>query len=61
MDALTGKSAKVITAIPQGGYGYVKINGDEWRSVSEDGSAIPEGTTVIVLKRDSIILTVKTK
>ena len=41
------------------GAGYVAIDGDMWRSVSADGSGIPEGTAVEVVSRESIILTVK--
>lgn len=59
-DALIGKMGKVIEAIPSGGNGYVKIDGDEWRSVSATGEAIPVGTTVTVVSRNSIILTVTT-
>lgn len=57
-DALIGRKGKVIEAIPAGGSGYVKIDGDEWRSVSSGAEPIPVGTTVTVVSRDSIILTV---
>ncbi len=57
-DALIGRKGKVIEAIPAGGSGYVKIDGDEWRSVSGDNTPIPAGTLVTVVSRDSIILTV---
>ena len=60
VDALIGRQGKVIETIPQGECGYVKIDGDEWRSVSADGQEIPAGTTVQVVSRDSIILTVDT-
>lgn len=58
-DALIGVTGVVTTDIPASGYGYVKISGDEWRSVSESGEPIPSGTTVTVVKRESTILTVK--
>ena len=58
-DALIGRRAVVREAIPAGGAGYVAIDGDMWRSVSADGSGIPEGTAVEVVSRESIILTVK--
>ena len=58
VDALIGRQGKVIETIPQGECGYVKIDGDEWRSVSADGQEIPAGTNVTVTSRDSIILTV---
>jgi membrane protein implicated in regulation of membrane protease activity len=57
-DALIGKEGTVIDAIAKDGYGYVKIDGDEWRSVSVDGSAIEKGARVKVVSRESIILTV---
>ena len=58
VDALVGRQGIVIDTIAAGGFGYVKIDGDEWRSVSADGQEIPVGTTVQVVSRDSIILTV---
>lgn len=57
-DALIGRKGTVIEAIPAGGHGYVKIDGDEWRSVSADGAEIACGTTVTVVSRESIVLTV---
>ena len=61
VDALVGRQGVVIDKISAGGFGYVKIDGDEWRSVSSDGSEIAQGTTVTVISRDSIILTVSEK
>ncbi len=58
-DALLDKRGVVIDPIPVGGHGYVKIDGDEWRSVSASGAEITTGTTVRVVSRDSIILTVE--
>ncbi len=58
-DALIGKQGKVIETIPVGGSGYVKIDGDEWRSVSDETTDIPVGSTVTVLSRESIVLKVK--
>jgi len=58
-DALIGKRGTVTETVKAGGHGYVKIDGDEWRSVSTDGQEIPEGTPVTVVARDSIILTVE--
>ena len=61
VDALVGRQGIVIETISAGGFGYVKIDGDEWRSVSSDGQEIPVGTNVTVISRDSIILTVSEK
>lgn len=60
-DALIGRKGKVIEAIPVGGSGYVKIDGDEWRSVSDADHDIPVGETVTVVERDSIVLKVVNK
>ncbi len=58
-DALIGASGVVTDDIPANGYGYVKIAGDEWRSVSASGEAISSGTKVTVVNRESTILTVE--
>ncbi len=58
-DALLGKTGVVIEEIKAGGYGYVKIDGDEWRSVTADGAAVAVGCRVEVVARESIILTVR--
>lgn len=58
-DALIGRRGTVTEPIKAGGYGYVKIDGDEWRSVTADGTAIESGQSVEVIGRESIILTVK--
>lgn len=57
-DALIGRQGKVIEAIPADGHGYVQIDGDQWRAVSADKTAIALGNTVTVVGRNSIILTV---
>ena len=57
-DALMGREGRVSLAIEAGGYGRVAIDGDDWKAISADGSAIAEGATVRVVSRDSIILTV---
>jgi membrane protein implicated in regulation of membrane protease activity len=60
-DALIGRKAVVKEPIPADGYGYVKIDGDEWRSESADGTPIAKGIIVEVVSRNSTILTVKQK
>jgi len=57
--ALVGRSGTVSEDIKAGGYGRVKIDGDDWKACSHDGSAIAAGESVVVEKIDSIILTVK--
>ena len=60
VDSLIGKEAKVTEAIKKGETGRIKIFGDDWQAVSEDGKAIPEGAKVIIVSRDGNIVTVKT-
>lgn len=57
-EAMIGQTGRVSKDIEAGGYGRVAIDGDDWKSVSADGSAIDKGTIVRVVKMDSIILTV---
>ncbi len=60
MDALIGRNCTVTERI--GGVddpGRVRIDGDSWQAVSEDGSPIDAGTPVRVVRYDSIILTVR--
>lgn len=57
-EAMIGQTGRVREDIEAGGYGRVAIDGDDWKAVSADGSAIDKGTIVRVVKMDSIILTV---
>ena len=58
-DALIGREGRVIEAIRPGDYGYVKIDGDEWKAQSPDDTTIEVGTTVKVIGRESIIISVE--
>jgi len=58
-EAVIGQQGRVSESIAAGGYGRVAIDGDDWKALSADGSAIDKGTTVRVVKMDSIILTVE--
>ncbi len=58
-DALLGRHGTVIETIPATGHGYVRIDGDEWRSLSATGEDIPLGTKVEVVGRESIVITVR--
>ena len=61
-DALIGREGRVSEGIdPASGKGRVAIDGDDWKAVSADGNPIPKGSTVEVVSRDSVIITVKTK
>lgn len=58
-EAMIGQQGRVSETIEAGGFGRVAIDGDDWKAVSADGSAIGQGTRVSVVKMDSIILTVE--
>lgn len=58
-EAMVGQEGRVSEAIEAGGYGRVAIDGDDWKALSADGSAIAKDTRVHVTKMDSIILTVE--
>ena len=60
-DALLGREGRVREVIETDGYGRVAIDGDVWKAKSADGTAIPEGTYVEVVNRESTIITVKVK
>ena len=57
-DALLGRTGKVTEAIKTGDSGYVQIDGDLWRAVSD--TEIGVGTSVRVIGRESTIITVET-
>ncbi len=59
-EALIGKTGKVIQDIGKNP-GYVKINGDNWRSISIENNFISSGTLVEVIKIEGITLFVKPK
>jgi membrane protein implicated in regulation of membrane protease activity len=56
-DALLGRTGRVTEAISAGGSGYVQIDGDLWKAVSQADIAV--GTTVRVVGRESTIITVE--
>ena len=56
-DALLGRTGKVTEAIKADGNGYVQIDGDLWKAVSQNDIAV--GTTVRVIGRESTIITVE--
>lgn len=60
VEALIGRTATVETRIDAtAGTGRVAVDGDSWKAVSDDGSAIEKGEKVVIKKIDSIILTVE--
>ena len=58
-DALMGREGRVSQTIEAGGYGRVAIDGDDWKADSEDGERIEKDSNVIVVGRESIIITVR--
>jgi membrane protein implicated in regulation of membrane protease activity len=56
-DALIGRTGRVTEPIKTDGNGYVQIDGDMWKAVSN--TSIPVGTTVRVIGRESTIITVE--
>lgn len=59
-DALLGRTGRVTETIPVGGNGYVQIDGDLWKAVSNSETLIAVGTSVRVVGRESTIITVET-
>ena len=57
-DALLGRTGRVTEEIPAGGFGRVAIDGDSWKARTEGPDALPAGTQVEVVGRESTIITV---
>lgn len=58
-DALLGRKGRISETIPAGGFGYVAIDGDQWRAVAVNDEEIAEGTRVKIVSRESTIVTVE--
>lgn len=54
--ALIGAEARVVEAIGPESLGRVKVRGDDWRAVSEDGLPIDPGTRVLVTEVEGTTL-----
>lgn len=57
-DAIIGRVGEVTETIEVGGYGRVKLDGDDWKAQSETKADIPVGAKVRIIGRDSIIISV---
>ena len=57
--ALEGKPGLVVQAIPDRGTGQVRVDGEVWTAVCEDGGRVPAGVTVTVVKVDGVHLVVR--
>lgn len=58
-DALIGRVGRLVEPIEHDGYGYVQIDGDQWKATTADGSAIEKGVRVKIIARQSTIVTVE--
>ena len=58
-DAIIGRVGRVSEPIQSHGYGRVALDGDDWKAVSADGSAIEKDARVRIVGRESIIITVE--
>lgn len=57
-DALIGRQGRVVETVKAGGYGRVQIDGDIWKAITSSETDIPEGKNVMVVGRESTIITV---
>ncbi|MBN2650861.1 MAG: NfeD family protein [Spirochaetales bacterium] len=58
-DALVGQVGLVHQSIGLGSVGRVKVGAQDWSALSEDGSEIPEGTKVEVVRVEGAKIIVK--
>ena len=59
-DALAGQIGEVTETIKAGGFGRVKLDGDDWKAEAPDTTFdIPQGSKVRILGHESIILHVE--
>ena len=57
--ALVGRQGVVIETISAERPGYVRVDGDEWRAVTADGTMIERGVNVRITAMNSIVVTVE--
>lgn len=57
--ALKGKTGFITESVPEEGKGRVKIGGEEWVAVSEEGEPLDKDTKVVVLNIDGNKLVVR--
>lgn len=58
-DEFRGREARVVEAIPAGGYGKVELKGANWRATCDE--ALAEGALAEVIKRDGLTFHVRGK
>ena len=60
VDALIGRKAVVSETIDHRAHtGRVAVDGDDWKAVAEDDTVIEKGEEVIIVGRESLIVTVR--
>lgn len=59
VDALVGRTIRLHSDIPEGGYAEVPIDGDVWRISMRDASPVSKGTLVCIIGYEGIILQAK--
>lgn len=59
IDALIGRIGIVTEKIEEEGSGYIKVDGDEWKAISQNGNDIPKDSKVKIIEMNSIIATVQ--
>jgi len=57
-DAIIGRVGEVTETVKAGGYGRVKLDGDDWKAQSDCAANLEIGTKVRIVGRESIIIKV---
>ena len=57
-DAIIGRVGEVSETVQSGGYGRVKLDGDDWKAQTDSDVDLPVGTRVRIIGRDSVIVRV---
>ena len=58
-DAIIGRVGEVSESVKAGGYGRVKLDGDDWKAETDAVNDIPVGARVRIIGRESIIVKVE--
>jgi len=60
VEAMIGKEGRVLEEINANkGTGRVKIDGDDWKAITENNLLIPKGEMVRIIRLESIVLVVE--
>ncbi len=60
VNSLIGRKVVVIAALPEHGYGYVKVYGDEWMARERAGRAVAQGVVVeiVAISGSHVVVTI---